>query len=261
MKSYILKLALSAVLIVTAINLSAQMVGSGPANQPSSDATAQSIGFFIRGGIALPVSNTGVAPEITGPAPADWSGMPVSDGTIGAGPGFNIEAGIGLNLAGSANKENMFGFYYYPIVAAYWQTALNWSELGEAFEDRALYTKPFRVIDIGQRYGLGINPVENLSIGIYYRPGLIIPLDFEVVSGTDFRLAGTASSSDDSPVFMMSHAGGIAVKYLIAEFSAEMYFTRPTMDVTYINIPLVESTTLTGKIPVKLLNLSLALSF
>ncbi len=42
-------------------------------------------------------------------------------------------------------------------------------------------------IDIGQRYGVVVNikPIEDLSVAVYYRPGLIVPFDFAKLSSAD----------------------------------------------------------------------------
>lgn len=261
MKSLFLGIIFAATLILmTGKQISAQIVGGGTTTPTTSSQQAKFIGFFIKFGAAIPISEFKIVPDLGSIVPAEWSDMPGSDGRIGAKTGFYVETGIGLDLFKSENEERLFGFYYYPVIGAYWQTSLDWSEKGDFFDDKAIYTKSFRVIDIGQRYGLKINPFKNFSIGLYYRPGLIIPLDFEIASGEDFLYTGKLAS-ENAPTFMMSHAGGLAVRYSLAVLSVEYYYTRPTMDVTY-SYPGngITSTTLTGKIPVSLLNISLAVS-
>ncbi|MBN2480993.1 MAG: hypothetical protein JXB19_04580 [Bacteroidales bacterium] len=249
-------------MLLTGMTGMAQMVGGGAAGTASSTESAKFTGFFVKAGAAIPVSEFKIIPEFDNTTPSEWDEMPVSSGNMGAKTGFYIEAGIALNLMNSSDQDNLFGFYYYPIIAAFWQTSLDWSETGDIFTEKSIYTKPFRILDIGQRYGLMINPVKDLSFGLYYRPGLIIPFDFETVSESDFLLTGSMTTSDDAPVFMMSHSGGISVSYSILSLSAELYFARPTMDVTYAYTGMgVASTTFTGKIPVRLLNLSLAVTF
>lgn len=248
--------------LLTGTSIRAQIVGGGSAEvSPSTDA-AKFTGFFVKAGAAIPVSDFKVVPDFDDITPVEWTDVPVSGGNMGAKTGFYAEAGLALNLVNTSDKDNLFGFYYYPIVVAYWQTALNWSDAGDIFKDKSIYTKPFRVLDIGQRYGLMINPVSDISIGLYYRPGLIIPFDFEIMSGSDFLMSGSMTTSDEAPTLMMSHSAGISVSYSIVALSAELYFTRPTMDATYSYPGLgISSTTFTGKIPVRLLNLSLAVSF
>lgn len=263
MKRTSLKMFIAATLaLLTGINIMAQIVGGGTVGTTPSNESAQFTGFFIKAGAAVPISEFKIVPELDITTPSEWEEMPVSSGNMGAKTGFYFEAGMALNLINSSDQENLLGFYYYPIVAAYWQTALNWSESGDFFTDKSIYTKAFRILDIGQRYGLMINPMKDLSFGLYYRPGLIIPFDFEMVNGSEFLLTGSMTSSDEAPVFMMSHTGGISVSYSVLSLSAELYFARPTMDVTYSYPGMgISSTTFTGKIPVRLLNLSLAVTF
>jgi hypothetical protein len=208
----------------------------------------------------MPLSNYGTVPKRT-------NTPQYSTGIMGAKTGFFAEAGFGMNFG---KPDKMVGFYYFPIMASYWKTSLDWSKLGGFFADKAIYTKPVSVIDIGQRYGVVVKPMKDLSIAVYYRPGLIIPLDFEIshknaAAGETFHFTGTMSKADKAPVFILSSTPGLSVKYKIAVVSLEGYFAKPTYDVTYTDIdtnPLMNvNVTTTGKIPIKMLLLSLALSF
>jgi len=260
-------MVLSVFALLNVSNISAQIVGGVPAGTPSTRKEHKPI-IFLKYGAAIPISNFKICPYLGNTAPTTWEEMSVSKGTIGAKTGFYIEGGVDLGLFFS--EEELLGFYYVPIALAYWKTSLDWSELGGFFKDESIYTKSFKMIDGGQRYGLMINPAENLSIGIYYRPGFISPLEFEVmhydsIANEDFLFTGSASVSDAAPALMMSHTLGISVRYFVIALSAELYSARPTFDITYKDIetnPVKNINTIyTGKIPVKLLNLSLSVVF
>ena len=88
-----------------------------------------------------------------------------------------------------------------------------------------------------------------------YRPGLIIPFNFEIMdSGSGFLFSGEMSVSEDAPILMMSHTFGLSVKYDIYCISFERYSANPTYDIQY------STTNITSKIPMKLFMISLALS-
>lgn len=238
---------LGTIMFLFSTNLSGQMVGGNQSAAPTTQTATATKGFFIKFGAAIPGADFKSSPSLTDD--------PAFDGKMGAKTGMYIEGGFSINLF-NAKKA---GFYYFPIVAAYWQTALDWSDLGGIFEDKSIYTKAFKMIDIGQRYGVWVKPVDELTIGLYYRPGLVIPLDFEIADGGNFLYTGTMSTSEDAPIFQMSHTAGLEVRYSILSLSAELYSAHPTMDVT-VGIAGVNSTS-TGKVPVKLMNLSLSVYF
>lgn len=87
----------------------------------------------------------------------------------------------------------------------------------------------------------------------------------DATKGEKFIFTGTMSTAKGTPIFMMSHTPGIAVKYMMATLSIEGYNARPTFDVHYQDVdasPLMNvDVTTTGKIPVKMLLISLAMSF
>src|SRR5450631_1034426 len=151
MKSGIL---ITAFLIILSNCISAQFVGDGaskPASTPAS--VKQKPAFIIKYGLAMPLSNFGTVPTRTA-APLYTNGL------MGAKTGFFVEAGFGLNFT---KTEKMVGFYYFPLMASYWKTSMDWSKLGGFFADKAIYTKPISAIDIGQRYGVvvKVKPVED----------------------------------------------------------------------------------------------------
>ena len=135
--------------------------------------------------------------------------------------------------------------------------------LGGIFSDESAYTKPVRILDIAQRYGIAVKPVDKLTAALYYRPGLIIPFKFEITdnpgSYSTFLFTGEMSVSDDAPVLMMSHTFGLSVKYDMVSISLERYSANPTYDIQYINTLSGINTSEMCKIPVKMYMLSVAL--
>lgn len=251
-----------ALLLLTSTTLSAQFVGDGAPNPPSaSNSSAMKASFTIKFGTAMPRANFGVTP-LRNNTPQ------YATGTMGAKSGFFVEMGMGMNMT---NPDKKVGFYYYPILAAYWQSSLDWGSLGGFFTDKAMYTKPVRAIEIAQRYGIYFKPpVKDLSIALYYRPAGIIPLGFEmthtdVAKGETFLFTGEMSTEKGSPVFMMSHTPGLAVRYMMATLSIESYNAKPTFAIHYQDVdssPLMNVDVKTsGKIPVKMLLISLAVNF
>ena len=251
----------AAILLLVSNLLSAQFVGDGAAKtEPPASSKAGKSTFSLKFGAALPLSEFGTTPVRN-------SKPQYSSGVMGAKTGFFVEAGFQLNLT---KPDKMVGFYYFPILASYWQTSLDWSSLGGFFEDKAIYTKPVSILDIAQRYGVFVKPMDNLFLALYYRPGLIIPFKYEiahesVTAGESFLFTGEMSVAEDAPILMMSHTAGFSARYRIAEISFEFYSAHPTYDVIYKDIdtnPVLnvnESTT--GKIPVKVLMISLGLNF
>jgi hypothetical protein len=248
-------------LLTLSTSISAQFVGDGtpkPASTPSTAKTKLTV--TLKYGFAMPLSNYGITPKRT-------STPQYSSGIMGAKTGFFVEGGLGMNFGDPSKKV---GFYYFPILAAYWKTSLDWSSLGGFFADKPIYTKPVSCIDIGQRYGIVVKPVKNLSVALYYRPGLIIPLDFEInhknaSAGETFLFSGTMSVADNAPAIILSSTPGISVRYMMAVLSLEGYFAKPTYDVVYTDIdtsPVMNvNVKTTSKIPIKMLLVSLALSF
>ena len=180
-----------------------------------------------------------------------------TNGLMGAKTGFFFEAGLGMNFT---KPDKMVGFYYFPLMLSYWKTSLDWNKLGAFFTDKSIYTKPMSAIDIGQRYGVVVKPIEDLSVAVYYRPGLIVPFDFEVnrkLSATSgaFLFSGTMATGKGAPVLVISSTPGLTVKYKIFVVSLEGYFVKPTYTVTYNNV------TSSGKIPIKMFVASLGLCF
>jgi hypothetical protein len=234
-------------LIMISNSLMAQFVGDAAANtgsQAGSDTPKPA--FTLKVGTALPISTYTIVPN--------FPVAPYTSGNMGAKPGLFVEAGFGMDIIGS---DAPVGFYYYPLLMSLWQTKLDWSELGGGFSDEAIYTKPVTVLDIAQRYGIFVKPIDKLSAALYYRPGGIIPFDFEIMdSGSGFLFTGEMSVGDDAPVFMMSHTFGLSVKYDIYSISLERYSANPTYDIQYPSSGVVT----TAKIPVRLFMLSFALA-
>lgn len=248
-----------AFLLLISTTLTAQFVGDGAAKPAATPAKPMKGSFTLKFGVAMPSSNYGLTPKRT-------ATPQYSSGAMGANTGFFGEIGFGMNLT---NPDKAVAFYYYPILASYWQTSLNWKELGGFFTDKVTYTKPVSAIDIGQRYGVVVKPIENLYIALYYRPGILIPFNFEMThddlaKGEKFLFTGTMATGDSAPVLMMSHTPGLAVRYRIATLSFEGYFAKPTYDTHYQDVdisPLMAvDKTSKGKIPVKMFIISLALN-
>jgi|SRR5674476_133475 len=254
------KIFTGAILLLISTSISAQFVGDGSTPQAATTPAKPMKGTFtLKFGAAVPVSNFGITPKRV-------SLPQYSSGVMGAKTGFFAEMGFGMSLS---NPDKMVGFYYYPIMAAYWQTSIDWNKLGGFFTDKTIYTKPVSAMDIGQRYGIVVKPIKDLSVALYYRPGLIIPFNFEVshdnlAQGEKFRFTGTMATGKSAPVFMMSHTPGLSVRYKMASISFEGYFTRPTYEVHYqdidINPLMAVDLSTTGKIPVKMFLISLALN-
>lgn len=250
MKTKIIMLFFS---IILCLNVSAQFVGDGA---PAATTTPQSTGkvhFTLKYGVSLPSGNFGAIPKRT-------ATPQYKDGFMGATTGFFAELGFGLDMSKPGSKV---GFYYFPLLAACWKTNLDWSDLGGVFEDDKIYVKSLRMIDIGQRYGISYNPVKDFSATLYYRPGLIIPLDFEITSGSQFQFTGTMSTSDKAPVLMLSSTPGISFRYSMAVLSFEAYFVKATYDITYKDNGIATPVNVTemSKIPVRMKMVSLAFLF
>jgi hypothetical protein len=249
------------VLLMISTLVSAQFVGDGAAQPVPGKSTKTKKGTFtMKFGAAMPRGEFGTVPKRT-------NTPQYSEGVMGAKTGFFVETGFGLNMS---KPEKKVGFYYFPILASYWQTSLDWSSLGGFFATPEIYTKPVSILDIAQRYGIFYNPIENLSLALYYRPGLIIPFKYEIThesasAGESFLFTGEMSVADNAPVLMMSHTAGFTARYRIASLSFEFYSAKPTYDVTYKDVdssPLMNvNVSTTGKIPVKLLMISLGLNF
>ncbi len=242
-------------MLLISTTLSAQLVGDGTPKPPTTASPTKAT-FTIKIGSAMPRSNFGITPgRVNVPQYAS--------GKMGAKTGFFAEFGMGMNLT---DPDKMVGFYYFPILATYWQSSLDWKSLGGFFTDKAIYIKPVSAIEIAQRYGIEVKPIKDLSVALYYRPGLIIPLTFEmnhvdVTKGEKFLFTGTMSTASGAPALMMSHTPGLAVKYMMATLSIEAYNAKPTFDIRYQDLKLGVDKTETAKIPIKMLLISLALSF
>ncbi|HAM11167.1 MAG: hypothetical protein A2X04_15555 [Bacteroidetes bacterium GWF2_41_9] len=256
-----IKILTGAILLMISNFVSSQFVGDGASSpQSNKSTTAGKANFSIKFGAAMPLSLYGTTPN--------RSSIPqYSSGVMGAKTGFIVEAGMGLNLT---NPDKMVGFYYFPILASYWKTSLDWSSIGGFFSNKEIYSKPVSIMDIAQRYGVFVNPIDNLSLAFYYRPGLIIPFKYEIAhestsAGESFLFTGEMAIAESAPALMMSHTGGFSARYGIAAISMEYYTAKPTYDVTYKDIDTSPTMNVnvksTGKIPVKLLVISLALNF
>jgi hypothetical protein len=253
-----LKIFSLALLFTISSVISAQFVGEAPtpvANNKSP--MGQKAGVFIKFGGAMPLSPFSTLPK--------RSVTPqYGTGTMGASTGFFVEAGMGLSFL---KPEQKVGFYYYPILLSYWKTPLDWTKFGGFVTDKATYsTKPVSAIDIGQRYGVVVTPMKDLFIAAYYRPGLIVPFDFEVnykytATAETFLFTGTMATGAKAPIFILSSTPGLSVRYKMASIIFEGYFVKPTYTVTYKDsrYPTIPGTATNTKIPVKMFVISLAL--
>lgn len=257
---------LSICLFLINTELHGQMVGISP---PGINAPAEKIkisGFFIKIGTGIPFFNFNKLPVLNSTPPKYWAQMPISDGSMGAQLGFHFETGITLEIPGQ--NERLISFYFYPVVFSYMQNGFDWSRFGGFFTDKSIYTNPFNAFDIAQRYGISVRVKDHISTSLYYRPGLMFPLPFEVLymnatNGALFQIAGVMSTSDYAPIFQMSHGLGLEFKYNYISLSAELYYAQPTFDVTYIDNKAEEPINyrIRGKIPISLLNVSVAVNF
>ena len=248
MKSIILILAM---VLVISFDISAQFVGdAGP--RTAAAPAKQKISVTLKYGFAMPSGTYGYVP-LNGSTPR------YKEGNMGAKRGFFAEIGMGMDMS---NPEKKVGFYYYPLLAAYWKTNLNWSSNSDAaFDKEEVYVKPVSAIEVAQRYGISFKPIDKMSIALYYRPGLIIPLDFEITAANDFQFTGALSTNEKAPTLMLSHTPGLSVRYSMLALSLEKYFVKPTYDVTYNPSGPVGATTVMSKIPIRMTVLSLALIF
>lgn len=254
-------------LFLMSSSLSGQMVGIGTTTDSKAPKEKIKIdGFFIKFGAAIPSFNFFRTPTLSTSPPNYWAQMPISDGSMGAINGIQVETGFAL--AFPSQNEKTIRFYFYPIVLSYMQNGLDWSTRGGFFSDQSIYTNPYNAFDVGQRYGLTVQVLNPISISLYYRPGLVLSLPFEVLHMNDtngelFQMAGVMSIGNYAPIFQMSHAAGLEFKYKFISLSAELYHAQPTFDVTYIDNQAREPIDyrIRGKIPINLLNLSLAVNF
>jgi hypothetical protein len=241
--------------------ISAQFVGDGaskPASTPAASARPKPA-LTLKYGLAMPLSTFGTVPtKPNGPTK-------FTTGQIGAKTGFFAEAGLGMNFS---KPDNWVGFYYFPLMISYWKTSMDWSKLGGFYSDKSIYTKPVSALDIGQRYGVLVNvkPVKDLSVAVYWRPGLIVPFDFEVnhkvsADGAAYLYSGTMAVGKGAPVLVLSSTPGLIVKYRIFVLSLEAYSVKPTYTVTYSDPTVPTPVTVTGKIPIKMFVASLGLCF
>lgn len=249
MKSKIIFLSL---FLVISLNAASQFVGDAAPAKAENTGKAGNFNFTLKYGLAMPSGNMGTAPS-NGLTPK------YSEGYMGAKNGFFAEAGMGLSLS---KPESKIGFYYYPIMLAFWKTNLDWSENNDAIFDKdEVYVKPLSNIEVAQRYGISFKPMEEMLISLYYRPGLLIPLDFEITSGTDFQFKGTMSTADKAPVFILSSTPGLSVQYSMLSLSFEKYFVKTTYDITFDPTGTGTATTVMSKIPLQMTMISLALHF
>lgn len=249
MKRKILSLAF---ILIVSLNAFSQFVGDA-APTPAAPAKAGKASFTMKYGLAMPSGNMGIAPP-NGTSPR------YSDGYMGAKTGFFAEAGVGMKLT---NPEKKVGFYYYPVLLAFWKTNLDWSENSDAiFDKEEVYVKPLKGFEVAQRYGVSFKPMEQMLIALYYRPGLFLPLDFEINAGSsDFQFSGTMSTAEKAPVFILSSTPGLSVQYSVLSISLEKYFVKPTYDITFNPSGTGTATTVMAKIPVRMTMISLALNF
>lgn len=228
-----------------------QFVGDGAATPPPATTPGNFL-FTMKFGLAMPSGNMAIAPS-------DGITPKYSEGYLGAKNGFFAEFGMGMELG---KPESKIAFYYYPVLGAFWKTNLDWSENNDAtFDQDEIYIKSLRAIEVAQRYGISFKPVEKMSVALYYRPGLLIPLKFEIASEEDFQFMGEMSTNKEAPIFILSHAPGLSIQYSTFSLSFEKYFVRPTYDITFNPTGPEGATKVMSKIPMKMSILSLALHF
>ncbi|MGE5406479.1 MAG: hypothetical protein ACM3NR_02105 [Methanosarcina sp.] len=245
------KILLFASFLIISLNAFPQFVGDGAPSKTATPAKANKPTFTLKYGLAMPSGNMGIAP-VNGVSPR------YSEGYMGAKTGFFAEMGLGLNLT---NPDKKVSFYYYPVLAAFWKTELDWSENNDAtFDKEEVYVKPLKGFEIAQRYGISFKPMEEMSVSLYYRPGLLIPLNFEITSA-DFQFMGTMSTNEKAPALILSSTPGLSVQYSMFALTLEKYFVKPTYDITFNPTGPVTGTTVMGKIPVRMTMISLALVF
>lgn len=238
--------------LIVSLNAFSQFVGDAAPTRAAAPRKANKPQFTLKYGLAMPSGNMGVAPS-NGVTPK------YADGYMGAKRGFFAEAGMGLNLS---KPESKLSFYCYPILAAFWKTDLDWSKNSDPiFDNKDIYVKPLTGFELAQRYGISFKPMEEMLVSLYYRPGLLIPLNFEITSGTDFQFSGLISTNEKAPTLVLSSAPGLSVQYSIFSISLEKYFVKPTYDVTFNPTGPLGPTTVMSKIPLRMTMLSLALVF
>lgn len=246
------KILLLALVLFLNLNAFSQFVGDAAPTPVANTRKPGKANFTLKYGLAMPSGNMGIAP-------ANGFTAKYTDGYVGAKTGFFAEAGVGLGLS---NPDKKVGFYYYPVLVAFWKTDLDWSENNDAiFDKEEVYVKPLKGFEIAQRYGISYKPMEKMLVALYYRPGLFLPLDFEITSGTDFQFMGTMSTAEKAPALILSSTPGLSVQYSILSISLEKYFVKPTYDITFNPSGPAGATTVMSKIPVKMTMISLALTF
>lgn len=246
------KIIIAALFLFAGLNGFSQFVGDAAPTPAASAPKAGKTTFTMKYGLAMPSGNMGIAPA-NGTIPR------YAEGYMGAQTGFFAEIGMGL---GMSKPESKVAFYYYPLLAAFWKMDLDWSENTEAiFDKEDVYVKPLRGFEIAQRYGISFKPMEQMAVSLYYRPGLLIPFEFDITSGTDFQFMGKMSTAEKAPVLILSSTPGLSVQYSMLSLSLEKYFVKPTYDITFNPSGPVGATTVMSKIPVRMTMISLALVF
>ncbi len=236
-KICIISLAAAALLTVNSYVVSAQFVGDATPAQAVSTPGKKPGTVILKFGTMMPGSDNKIVPN---------SSTDVAAGKLGMQNGFMAEIGYGLDLIGSDSKV---GFYYAPILAAYYQNQLNW---GTGMESAK---RPFSAIEIAQRYGVFYKPVKDVTVAGYYRPAGIIPLGFKFESeNPSDQASAEMSSTEGAPVFMMSHTFGLIAKYKFVALSLEFYKAQPTLDISYFG----GDATMVKKIPIRYSILSLS---
>lgn len=189
--------------------------------------------FIMRGGLNIPKYDFAKTPN------SQYDTTFLDKGNMGAQTGYYFEIGLGLKLVGKSKVK----FYYNPLILAYSKNNINWSKLGIFFADATIYKKPLRMIEVAQRYGISYEPVQKLILAAYYRPGVVIPLDFSVyykgngVDSTIYLMDGEMAgpTNKKAPSLMMSHSFGFTVSYSFVSISYESYFAQPTYEIRLRN--------------------------
>lgn len=253
MKKNAMRWLFAAGLLLTA-NLSgwSQFVGSQPGTATTTKPSKMS--FFIHANLEMPKGAFAALNTINVTGVDYWKQRFFGTGGVGAQTGFSIEAGLGMPTFGAnPDKQSKFSFYYHPLIIAYGKYPLSWNQPYDA----AKSTKPISYIEVAQRYGLGYSPIDKLQTAIYYRPGAVIPMDFEIAQtgsgGSTLSVKGTMSVAKTAPVFMMSHTWGISVKYMVFVLYYESYFAQPSYDIKISQVDPLKpfnnyDGTITGKI-------------
>ncbi|NTW33326.1 MAG: tetratricopeptide repeat protein [Bacteroidetes bacterium] len=234
------------------------IVNQNPSLRNTNNSGSAKAQFIMRAGLIMPKGVFAYIPVLNNPmlnSPKfnnNADSTYLKNGNMGAKSGIFFEAGVGLKFSEEASKVQ---FFYNPIILSYSKINMNWDIGSKIF----VYKKNLRMIEVAQRYGIGFMPVPKFLMAVYYRPGLVIPLDFNVSysDSTVYSVNGTMGIKGSA--LMMSHTFGFTIGYSFVSLSFESYFARPTFDVNINNMGVASKYTV--KIPFRTNRIGIALSF